>query len=328
MSNSKRVRAVGSISSELVKKSREAALAAVQVFNNPAITFKSEIFVVLIVIAWTYLLHAHYRKNGVEYRYFDMAGKIRRFHKTKRGAFKYWELERCLNERSCPIDLAARNNLRFLIGLRHEIEHQMTNRLDEHLSARFQACCLNYNDAIKAIFGDEHGIDKHLAFSLQFSSITTEQLSTLRDADGLPANIEAFINAFDSELSEAEFNDPRFSYRVLFIPKTVNHKGQADKVIEFIKANSDLARDINKQYAVIKETEKTKYLPKQVVQKMKDEGYPKFRLHDHTLLWKSLDAKNSSKGLGAEVADGAWYWYDSWIDVVRGHCINNASRYQ
>ena len=204
----------------------------------------------------------------------------------------------------------------------------MTNRLDEHLSARFQACCLNYNDAIKAIFGDEHGIDKHLAFSLQFSSITTEQLSTLRDADGLPANIEAFINAFDSELSEAEFNDPRFSYRVLFIPKTVNHKGQADKVIEFIKANSDLARDINKQYAVIKETEKTKYLPKQVVQKMKDEGYPKFRLHDHTLLWKSLDAKNSSKGLGAEVADGAWYWYDSWIDVVRGHCINNASRYQ
>lgn len=36
-----RIRKVGSISNELVKKSREAALAAVQIFNNPSITFKS-----------------------------------------------------------------------------------------------------------------------------------------------------------------------------------------------------------------------------------------------------------------------------------------------
>jgi len=31
------------------------------------------------------------------------------------------------------------NNLRFLIGIRHEIEHQMTFRLDNNLSAKFQA---------------------------------------------------------------------------------------------------------------------------------------------------------------------------------------------
>ena len=35
---------------ELVKKSRESALAAVQIFNNPNITFKSEAFSVLIII--------------------------------------------------------------------------------------------------------------------------------------------------------------------------------------------------------------------------------------------------------------------------------------
>ena len=88
-----------SVSHELVEKSREAALAAVQIFNSPQVTFKSEIFIVLMNIAWTYLLHAYYRKKGIEYRYFEQKGKYRKFDHTKAGAYKYWELERCLTEK-------------------------------------------------------------------------------------------------------------------------------------------------------------------------------------------------------------------------------------
>ena len=47
----KRHRRMFSVSHELVEKSREAALAAVQIFNNPQVTFKSEIFIVLMNIA-------------------------------------------------------------------------------------------------------------------------------------------------------------------------------------------------------------------------------------------------------------------------------------
>ena len=47
----KRKRKLFSVKDELIRKSREAALAAVQVFNNPNITFKSEIFIVMMVIA-------------------------------------------------------------------------------------------------------------------------------------------------------------------------------------------------------------------------------------------------------------------------------------
>ncbi|HAT8989627.1 TPA: DUF3644 domain-containing protein, partial [Legionella pneumophila] len=53
-----RKRSVFSIKNELIKKSQEAALAAIQLYNNPLITFKSESFIVLMNIAWTYLLHA------------------------------------------------------------------------------------------------------------------------------------------------------------------------------------------------------------------------------------------------------------------------------
>jgi hypothetical protein len=52
----KRIRRVGSVANELVSKSREAMLTAVQIYNNPQINFKSELFIVSTVISWTYLL--------------------------------------------------------------------------------------------------------------------------------------------------------------------------------------------------------------------------------------------------------------------------------
>ena len=138
-------RRVKSVKVELVKKAREAMLAAVQLYNNPQVTFKSESFITLAVIGWTYLLHAYYRSNGIDYRYYHHVGKKKIYDKTKYGAYKHWELERCLNESACPLDSNTITNLRFLIGVRHEIEHQMTDKIDEYLSAKLQACALNFD---------------------------------------------------------------------------------------------------------------------------------------------------------------------------------------
>ena len=113
----KRKRKLHSIKNELILKSKESILTAVQVFNNPNIQFKSESFVVLAIIAWTYLLHAYYREKKIEYRYFEQTTKKKRFHKTKNGADKYWELEQCLNDKKSPIDNIVKANLLFLIGL-------------------------------------------------------------------------------------------------------------------------------------------------------------------------------------------------------------------
>jgi len=57
----------------------------------------------------------------------------------------------------------------------------MTTRIDNYLSARFQACCLNYNECIKFLFDEKLGIDKHLSFSLQFSSIKEEHVNQLKE---------------------------------------------------------------------------------------------------------------------------------------------------
>ena len=124
-----------SIQTGLLRESREAALNAVQAFNNPRATFKTETFIVLMVIAWTRLLHAYYRREGVEYRYFERGPKRRRFTRLKSGAFKYWELAQCLKDGHSPLDAPTRKNLEFLIGLRGEVEHHKSAGVDEHFSA-------------------------------------------------------------------------------------------------------------------------------------------------------------------------------------------------
>jgi hypothetical protein len=203
----------------------------------------------------------------------------------------------------------------------------MTTQIDDYLSARFQACCLNYNQYIKQFFGDLYGVDRHLSFSLQFSSISDEQLSLLSDRNDLPAHIQRYINGFDGQLTEQEYNSPKYAYRVLFVAKTANTKGQADRVIEFVRADSPLAESVNAQYIITKETEKPKYLAKQIKKLMNDEGFKKFNLHHHTQLWKNEDAKNPGKGYGVMVAN-TWYWYERWVNFVRTHCNENKDHYQ
>ena len=306
-------RRVGSIKDELIAKSKEASLSAVKIFNDPLIKFKSETFIVLMIIAWTYLLHAYFRSKGVEYRYFQRHGRRRFFDRTKKGAYKYWEVERCLNDQFSPVDKNTANNLRFLIGLRHEIEHQMTLSLDEYLSGRYQACIFNYNQYLKKLFGERHSLDEHLSYSLQFAALSEDQLHGNKIETEIPKRLKAYIVEFDDTLDHDEYNSPNYSYRLFFKKKLVNRPGSADKVVEFIDPKSDLAKAIDKEYWVKKEVERKKYRPSDIVAAVQEAGFQKFRINpEHVEMWKAEDAKNPGKGYGVEVA-GCWYWYESWL---------------
>lgn len=119
--------------------------AGVQTFNSAGLTFRAELFIVTAIIAWTYLLHAWFRREGIDYRY---AGQ-----KTKEGAEKFWELGQCLKQPKCPMKGGVARNLEFLIEIRHEIEHRSTNRIDDALGAKLQSCALNFNGLLKKEFG-------------------------------------------------------------------------------------------------------------------------------------------------------------------------------
>ncbi len=313
---------LGSIKLELLQKSRESILCAVQVYNNPAITFKAETFCVLAIISWTYLCHAYYREKRIEYHYFTKVGRRRMFDKTKHGALKSWELERCLNDDACPFDNATKANLRFLIGLRHEIEHQMTTRIDDAVSAKFQACSLNYEKEITRLFGKKYSISNLLSMSIQFTSLSEPQVDMLEDLKNLPTNIASFIADFDGSLDDEIYKSTAYSYRIFYVPKVANSKGQADKVVTFIKEGSEEAEKINADHVLIKEREKKKLLPNEIVEMMKTKGYASFNMYHFVKCWHSKNAKRDNT-YGTLVANKNWYWYENFIPIVEQYCIDN-----
>jgi hypothetical protein len=308
---------------ELLIKAREAMIAAVHIFNGAGLVFRAELFIVTSIIAWTYLLHAWFRREGIDHRYVKTDGTIQ---KTKHGEDCYWELGKCLRHARCPIPKGAVTNLDFLLGLRHEIEHRSTNRIDDAVSAKLQACCINFNDAIKTIFGAQFGLERRLPIALQFVTFSTDQRSVLKKASDLPPHIETMMNTFHESLSVEEQSDPRFAYRVAFIPKTGNRASNADLAIEFVKPDSEEGRQINS--VLLKEVDRRRYTGTQVVRAMRDEGFPGFGQHNHTVLWQELDAKNLAYGYGkAGDYPNTWIWYDSWLMRVRAHCQEHAERY-
>ena len=319
-----RKRRIKSVKTELVKKAREAMLAAVQLYNNPQVTFKAESFITLAIIGWTYMLHAYYRSIHVDYRYYRVVGKKKVYDKTKYGAYKHWELERCLNDAACPLDFETATNLRFLIGVRHVIEHQMTDKIDEFLSAKLQACAINFDYYICKLFGEKYNLSKELSLAIQFSPLSPEQRDNLQDNVHITTNIRNFVVAnfvvdFENVLSDEALRSSRYAYRILFVPINAKRQGQADQVVEFVKSDSPLAEELEKAYAVIKETEKRKYLPSEIVKLMKSKGYDRFSIHKHTELWKSRDARNSKYSYGVTIAN-TWYWYETWVHEVEKHC--------
>ena len=291
---------------ELLIKAREAMIAAVHTFNSAGLFFRGELFIVTSVIAWTYLMHAYYKKEGVDYRY-RQAGVVQ---KTKHGADKHWELGQCLAHGGCPLEKGVVDNLNFLTEIRHEIEHQSTNRIDDALSAKLQACCINFNDAIKVLFGKEFALEKRLPIALQFVTFDGGQRSNLVGRD-LPANVATAMDNFHNGLTDEEQADPKFRYRVAFVPMVTGKASKADLAIEFVKPGTPEAEHVER--VLLKETERPKYIPSEIVTKVNNSGFPAFVMYDHTKLVDQLDARNPGKGYGVVIA-GKWFWYEGWFE--------------
>jgi hypothetical protein len=310
---------------ELLIKAREAMIAAVHTFNSAGLTFRAELFIVTAVIAWTYLLHAWFKREGIDYRHTKNQNGQKVVVKTPSGADKFWELGQCLKHLRCPVEQGAKDNLAFLLELRHEIEHRSTNRIDDAVSAKLQACCINFNDAIKQLFGAQYALERRLPIALQFVTFSPDQRAILKKASSLPRNVEAMMDGFEGRLTPEQQTDPRYAFRVFMVGRTANRAPSADLAVEIVPPGSEVAEKFN---IALKEVEKKKYLPSEIVNQMKAEGWNRFTMDSHTKLWKKLDAKNPTKGYGAIAVGKTWCWYDTWLNRVREECEQHPDRYR
>jgi hypothetical protein len=165
------------------------------------------------------------------------------------------------------------------------------------------------------MFGAEHGLDRELGVALQFAGIAKNQRDLLLKDTDLPAHLIAAHTAYEDGLPDEVIRDPRYAYRVAYVERSVNSKGKADQVIEFIRPDSAEGQQIAR--VLVKESERKKYKPRDIIEIIRREGHRGFNQHAHQVLWKAADGKNPVHQFGVELRPGDWWWYDKWLDHVR-----------
>ncbi len=205
-----------------------------------------------------------------------------------------------------------------MLELRHEIEHRSTSRIDDAVSAKLQACCINFNDAIKSLFGAQYALERRLPIALQFVTFSPDQRALLKKASTLPRHIATMMDAFERQLTPEQQADPRFAFRVFMVHKTANRAPGADLAVELVPPGSNIAEKFN---LALKEVEKRKYLPSEIVAIMKGEGWDRFTMDSHTKLWKLLMRETPQR------ATARWRWARSGPGTKHGSraSVRNAS---
>ena len=194
----------------------EEACLAVRLYNDPAESRSFEGFVVHMHLAWLYLLHAEFIRDGIDYRYWDPKYKRRLLRVD--GEPKRWELERCLRERWPDDTDAVRANLSLFIRLRNRLEHRHAHAdaaLMVTLSGHAHALLLNYEQELTSEFGDDQSLALRLRIPLfvgTFSPQGEQALRRLRKT--LPPDLRGFLTDYESGLDESVAADPRYEFRL------------------------------------------------------------------------------------------------------------------
>lgn len=212
-----------------IEKARDAALLAVEVYNKPAVKFKSGGYITLMVIAWTALFHAIFFKR-----------KRKPFHKNPNGHYvrvegdyKYWELDECLRQYfQSNTENPVRKNLEFFIPLRNQIEHRSMPELDATIFGECQAMLLNLDEILGNEFGNKFCIRESLSFSLQlFPSAESLVDAVKRNPAAKP--IADFIQRYRSTVSPETLVSGKYSFKA-FLIQVANHSSADALPVQFV----------------------------------------------------------------------------------------------
>lgn len=192
------------------------ACLAVRLYNDASEARSFEGFVVHMHLAWLYLLHAGFIRDGIDYRYWDRNYKRRLLRVD--GEPKTWELERSMKERWPDEADPVRANLALFIRLRNGLEHRHADAdqaLMLNLSGHSHALLINFEEELTNQFGDDHSLALRLRIPLFVGTFSAQGEQALRRfRKTLPQDLHGFLTEYESGLEESTTNDSRFEFRL------------------------------------------------------------------------------------------------------------------
>lgn len=288
-----------------VRKSVEIFKTAVLVYNNNVLSTRSETFIVLSIIAWTYLLHAQLLKEDVNPGYENADGTP----VLVDGQEKLWQLSYCIERPEADLSVGEKANLKYLIAIRNAIEHRTAEDINDALQAKIQANALNFLKYAKEKFGTKYDFSHDLAFAIQLQALTLQSANALTGAVPVAKAVAAVNALLEGPMTQAEFNDPAYAFRVYVVPKVTNNVKKADQAVIYSPIGSDVE-------VAIKLVERPKYRMKDAIKKLLADDGLAVTSYRFQQAWKLNDLKNPANGLAVELG-GQWFWYQEGIDKIR-----------
>lgn len=244
------VRRLPTAARDALVKARDSALLAVEVYNKPAVTFKSAAYITLMVIAWTSLLHAVFFRRKVKPYFLKTPLRYDR----RDGDYRHWDLDECLrryygNDTQNPV----RKNLEFFIPLRNRIEHRSLPELDPSIFGECQAMLLNFDEFIEEEFGPKWCIRQCLSFALQMYP-SSENLAQAVKKNRAAQAAAQFIERYRSSLAPGVYESGKFAFKALLI-QVANHPSQDALPIQFMhydRLSSEEKEGVGKLVALVK----------------------------------------------------------------------------
>lgn len=211
-------------------RAREAMMAAVELFNNPNMCFRIEMFCVLANIAWTYLFQEKLERT--------------RSGSSKRHDGKSKSLDEMVRSADCPItNKAVCANIKTIVDIRDKVEHTLFAGSDEKFGALFQSNCLNFDHYLTEWFGKDLTLSNNLSLALQFVGLQKEQVIDM-DLSTWPSEIKAIYRSIET----SEFaNDAAFKITIYYgIEATSKTKSDITQLIDYNKTSSERQTAVKK----------------------------------------------------------------------------------
>lgn len=240
---------------ELLEKSKQSALLAVELYNKPTIDFRVQSFVMLMHTAWNALFLAYFHNKGVKPFYKEDNDY---FYVKVYGEKKAWDLSKCMSEYWEEKDNATRQNLQFFNELRHKIQHYRDQKkLSKITFGECQSYVTNFERILVKEFGEDHSLAEKLTLSIQLSSFKSEEReeAIMEATDKDTKRITDFIKDFRSSLSDDIYSDLNYSHKLFLLPKTANHQSRESIAVEWVpieEYDEEERKKIDQVNAIIK----------------------------------------------------------------------------
>ncbi|KXV28834.1 hypothetical protein AD936_19215 [Gluconobacter japonicus] len=280
--------------------------------------FKSEVFSMLINVAWTYLLHEYYERKNV---------KI--MNKDGRTLL----LSQMIDRQDCPLPKGVKDNIRSLKILRDDVEHKLLGRADLRWLGLFQACCLNFDKAICDLFGSRLTLAHDLSFAIQFSKMNFEQLATLNRYE-IPAHIDAVDARLTEGMTEAQRTDLEYQFRVVYTLDAVS-KSRAN--FQFVLPESAEGKEIRNVLVQHKLADHLyPHKPGDIISIIQQKTGKTFTQRNHTQAWRMFEVRPRAGATRPEITKRDWCVYhdahkdytysDQWVDFLSTK-VNNEEEF-